>query len=65
MASSTDTEVVSVVSLYPRGVAWEQCTPKRRGVRRGLFLVPKKKHRFVTTKILLPDMFFRCDTREN
>ena len=32
-------------------------------VRRGLFFCPQKMHRSVTTKILLPDMFLRCDTK--
>ena len=34
-----------------------------RDVRRGLVLV-KKKHRSVTTNIVLPDIFFRCDTNK-
>ena len=36
-----------------------------KDVRRGLFLSPpKKKHRSVPTKILLPDTFLRCDTQK-
>ena len=33
-----------------------------RDVRRGLFFWLPKKHRSVTTQILLPDMILRCDT---
>ena len=35
-----------------------------RDVRRGLFFWAQKIHRSVTAKILLPDMFLRCDTRK-
>ena len=34
-------------------------------VRCGLFPVPEKMHRSVTTRILLPDMFVRCNTRKH
>ena len=34
-----------------------------RAVRRGLFFLSHTMHRSVATKILLPDMFFRCDTK--
>ena len=35
-----------------------------RDVLHGLFLSQKKMHRSVTTKILVPDMFLRCDTKK-
>ena len=51
--------------MLRKGVGiWGRCGHICRGdVRRGLFFWSQKMHRSVTTKILLPDMFLRCDTK--
>ena len=41
---------------------WVPLSVLSRDVRCGLFFGPKKMHPSVTTQILLPDMFVRCDT---